>query len=79
MLNLVTDFDIHISHDGENMGTVPVSFDGTTYTLCDACYGLHSSIGSRRYTIRMNRIMEMINSGYMYAKIGKTVWRIVAV
>lgn len=79
MLHLVTDFDIHISHDGENMGTVPVSFDGTTYTLCDACHDLHSAIGSRRYMTRMNRIMSMINNGYKYAKVGKTIWRIVAV
>ena len=79
MFHLVTDFNIHIAHNGEDMGTVPVSFDGTTYSLCDACYDLHAAIGSRRYDTLMSTIMTMVNDGCTYSKIGKTLWRLVAV
>ena len=77
MLHLVTDFDIHIQHDGVDMGTVPVAFDGTNYKLLDACYQLVDVIGNRRHYTLMNRIMRSINKGCTYDKVDKTLWRLV--
>ena len=76
MLHLITDFDLHVTYDKEDMGTVPVSFDGTTYTMCDACYALADAVGSGNHGKVMARIMALINAGHTYGMLRKTVWRI---
>ena len=78
MLNLVTDFEIHITYNKDDMGKTPVSFDGTTFTWCDACYEL-ASAAPKQYSKVMDTILTNVNRGHTYGMFGKTMWRLIAI
>ncbi len=63
-------FDLQITHKGENMGITPISLNGKKWQLCDACYALADKVGTEVYELWMRQIMGMIQKGNRDATIG---------
>ena len=63
-------FELHITHKGEDMGVTPISLNGKKWYLCDACYALADKVGTDVYESWMTEIMGMIQKGTRDATIG---------